>query len=220
MTYDIVFAGPRNRYTIVTDAGPLIVHNCGYGMGATKLAATCAAGALGGPAIILTGEEAAHAIKVYRTRHDRVVKRWYQGDDALCVMAQGGSMDWGAIRIEATGARLPNDALIPFELKPDEVRSGWLRRTRAGYAPIWGGGLVENVVQGMARVVISEAMLEMRQTGLPMVLSAHDELVYLAPERSADGALSLLIDAMSRPRSWLPDCPLAAEGSVMKVYGK
>lgn len=29
--YDIAHAGPRNRFTIKTDAGHLIVHNCGYG---------------------------------------------------------------------------------------------------------------------------------------------------------------------------------------------
>lgn len=34
--YDIANAGPRHRFTILTDDGPLIVHNCGYegGVGA------------------------------------------------------------------------------------------------------------------------------------------------------------------------------------------
>jgi hypothetical protein len=32
-TYDILNAGPRNRFTILTDKGPMIVHNCGYGLG-------------------------------------------------------------------------------------------------------------------------------------------------------------------------------------------
>ena len=36
--YDISNAGPRHRFTIVTAAGPLIVHNCSYGMGGNKLA--------------------------------------------------------------------------------------------------------------------------------------------------------------------------------------
>lgn len=36
--YDIAHAGPRNRFTIKTDSGHLIVHNCGYGgwLGALK----------------------------------------------------------------------------------------------------------------------------------------------------------------------------------------
>jgi hypothetical protein len=31
--YDLRLAGPRNRFTIITDDGPMIVHNCGYGGG-------------------------------------------------------------------------------------------------------------------------------------------------------------------------------------------
>jgi hypothetical protein len=46
-TYDIAYAGPRNRYTILTDAGPLIVHNCGYGMGWASFAAQLLTGFLG-----------------------------------------------------------------------------------------------------------------------------------------------------------------------------
>jgi len=30
-TFDIAFAGPRNTYTVLTDDGPLLVHNCGFG---------------------------------------------------------------------------------------------------------------------------------------------------------------------------------------------
>ncbi len=47
MTYDIAFAGPRNRYTVATDAGPLIVHNCGYGLGHFKFAGMIYVGMLG-----------------------------------------------------------------------------------------------------------------------------------------------------------------------------
>lgn len=28
-TYDLAFSGPRNRFVVLTDAGPIIVHNCG-----------------------------------------------------------------------------------------------------------------------------------------------------------------------------------------------
>ena len=31
--YDIAHAGPRNRFTIISDSGALIVHNCGFGGG-------------------------------------------------------------------------------------------------------------------------------------------------------------------------------------------
>ena len=50
-TYDIAFAGPRNRYTILTDAGPLIVHNCGYGLGWQSFASQLLVGFLGAPPV-------------------------------------------------------------------------------------------------------------------------------------------------------------------------
>ena len=46
-TYDIAYAGPRNRYTILTDDGPLIVHNCGYQLGWASFAAQLLTGFLG-----------------------------------------------------------------------------------------------------------------------------------------------------------------------------
>ena len=48
-TYDIAYAGPRNRYTILTDVGPLIVHNCGYGLGWASFAQQLLTGFLGAP---------------------------------------------------------------------------------------------------------------------------------------------------------------------------
>lgn len=50
-TYDIAFAGPRNRYTVLTDKGPLLAHNCGYGLGWASFAAQLLVGFLGAPPI-------------------------------------------------------------------------------------------------------------------------------------------------------------------------
>jgi hypothetical protein len=50
-TYDIAYAGPRNRYTILTERGPLIVHNCGYGLGWASFAAQLLVGFLGAPPV-------------------------------------------------------------------------------------------------------------------------------------------------------------------------
>lgn len=48
-TYDIAYAGPRNSYTVLTSEGPLIVHNCGYGLGWASFAAQLLVGFLGAP---------------------------------------------------------------------------------------------------------------------------------------------------------------------------
>lgn len=50
-TYDIAFAGPRNRYTVLTSNGPIIVHNCGYGLGWASFSTQLLTGFLGAPPI-------------------------------------------------------------------------------------------------------------------------------------------------------------------------
>lgn len=50
-TYDIAYAGPRNRYTVLTDRGPLIVHNCGYQLGWASFAGQLLVGFLGAPPV-------------------------------------------------------------------------------------------------------------------------------------------------------------------------
>jgi hypothetical protein len=69
-TYDIAMAGPRNRFTILTDAGPIIVHNCGYQLGWASFAAQLLVGFLGAPPVLYNkaqarqlGVTAAHVVK-------------------------------------------------------------------------------------------------------------------------------------------------------------
>lgn len=57
-TYDIAQAGPRNRYTIRTDEGPIIVHNCGYALGWASFAAQLLVGFLGAAPVRYTKEQA------------------------------------------------------------------------------------------------------------------------------------------------------------------
>jgi hypothetical protein len=59
--YDIAYAGPRNRFTVATDAGPIIVHNCGYGLGWAKFSQMVRIGMLGNDGIIF-GTDIADAL--------------------------------------------------------------------------------------------------------------------------------------------------------------
>jgi hypothetical protein len=56
--YDIALAGPRSRFTILTDAGPIIVHNCGFQLGWASFAAQLLTGFLGAPPKRYTKAEA------------------------------------------------------------------------------------------------------------------------------------------------------------------
>ena len=71
-TYDLAYAGPRNRYTVLTDQGPMIVHNCGYGMGAPKFQMQLKMA--GGVDIPL--EETKRIINVYCRANDCISSLW------------------------------------------------------------------------------------------------------------------------------------------------
>lgn len=80
--FDILSAGPRHRFTIMTDAGPLIVHNCilglGYAMGWSKFSLTLLAGAMGGPPVQFTKKDAASMlvdVESFKAKHPGRLKR-------------------------------------------------------------------------------------------------------------------------------------------------
>lgn len=62
LTYDLVSAGPRHRFTILTDLGPVVAHNClglGFGMGWKKFGLELLKGMLGSDPVQFTAAEGA-----------------------------------------------------------------------------------------------------------------------------------------------------------------
>lgn len=201
--------------------GKVLELGCGYGMGANKLQTTCRAGALGGAPIILETHEAQAAINTYRMSHPKVTEYWKQGDAMLGHMHAGaGLMTWGALTVMKGGIVLPNDAPIFYELRWAPIERQWQRRTRKGWVGIWGGTLVENVVQAMARVVMSQAMIKMTLAGYKIVLTTHDEVVVLVRDETAAEDFGKLVEIMRAEPEWLPGIPLDAEGGRAVCYEK
>ena len=201
--------------------GKVLELGCGYGMGANKLQTTCRAGALGGAPIILETHEAQAAINTYRMSHPKVTEYWKQGDAMLGHMHAGaGLMTWGPLTVMKGGIVLPNDAPIFYELRRAPIERQWQRRTRKGWVGIWGGTLVENVVQAMARVVMSQAMIKMTLAGYKIVLTTHDEVVVLVRDETAAEDFGKLVEIMRAEPEWLPGIPLDAEGGYADRYEK
>lgn len=82
----------------------------------------------------------------------------------------------------------------------------------------YGGSLVENIIQAIARDCLTPAMWRMRH--LPLIMHIHDEIVAEVPEDRAEEFLAEMKRLMSiRPR-WAPDLPLGAAGYISKFYKK
>ena len=75
--FDIVNAGPRNRFTIISDHGALVVHNCQF-QGAVGAFATMGANF----GVVLPEERVIEIVKAWRKSHPRIVSTWYAIEDA------------------------------------------------------------------------------------------------------------------------------------------
>ena len=85
-----------------------------------------------------------------------------------------------------------------------------------------GPRLCENIVQALARIVITNQMLRIKQElpDLDVVLTVHDEIICSGPEEEAEFYLNEIMSIMKNPPNWCETLPLDAEGGYSKVYDK
>lgn len=82
----------------------------------------------------------------------------------------------------------------------------------------YGGKLVENCVQAIARDCLAIAIERLEAAGFPVVFHIHDEVVVDCPAEKAD--LDEVVRLMSLPIPWAPDLPLNADGWVGDFFRK
>jgi DNA polymerase len=83
---------------------------------------------------------------------------------------------------------------------------------------IWGGSVVENVVQALARIIVGEQMLEVSKKYRP-VLTVHDAVVCVVPTPEVKLANDFIVDIMSTPPGWASGLPVACEAHYGESYG-
>lgn len=80
----------------------------------------------------------------------------------------------------------------------------------------FGGKLVENIVQAIARDCLAEILLRLDVRGLRTVFHVHDEVVIENPTDCLDTALAL----MAEPMPWAPGLLLKGDGFTCDYYRK
>ena len=242
--FDILNCGSRNRFTILTDAGPVIVHNCilglGYGMGSIKFRDTLALG-MGGIKVDLEEHEAQRIVGLYRDRNQRIVALWNRCNAVIAGIINGDDMNIShalpSLVTSAEGIKLPNGFFIRYPMLT-QYESGYayagdarvyreaVKNKVIGKGPptekfirIYGGKVVENIVQALARIVVAEQMARIGSR-YKVVLQVHDEVVILCDEAEVEEAKAYMIQVMSTPPSWAPDLPVACEADHGPNYGE
>lgn len=232
--YDIRNAGRRHRFTVSN----VLVHNCGYGggIGAIK--------AMGGERLGLNETEMQSVINKWRAANKRICQLWSKAENAALAAVQNGGPTvipiWGTgqrvvFRMEAEGAQkfltveLPagrklfyaQPFIAPSKKKAHEDALFYYQTNQStrkwGATDTWGGKLVENITQAVARDCISETLLTLRAMNRNPVFHVHDEVICEVDDASE---LDTILDIMARPIDWAPGLPLKGAGFVCDFYQK
>lgn len=81
----------------------------------------------------------------------------------------------------------------------------------------WGGKLVENITQAVARDCLAETLLRLKHIGLTAVFHVHDEVIV---EVDTADQLDTILDIMAEPLEWAPGLPLKGAGFCAEYYQK
>lgn len=102
----------------------------------------------------------------------------------------------------------------------------WGINNQAGKPKIWmkldtyGGKLVENITQAVARDCLFDSMLRIDKAGIDIVLHVHDEIVAECEAEAGDETLALMESIMAVSPLWAKDLPLRGDGYVTTIYRK
>ena len=205
--------------------GKTCILGLGYGTGATKLQHTLATSQPVSVKIEL--EESERIVNVYRETNDKIYDLWSEADRMLNQMMNAKftkTLYFGeheCVCFDKEGIILPNTLRIRYtNLRREQMdnKTKTVYDSRKGTISIWGGAVVENIVQALARIIVGTQMVEINNK-YPIALTVHDAAVVIVPEDEVDEAVSYITGIMSTAPSWAKGLPVACEAKVGASYG-
>ena len=207
--------------------GKTTILGAGYGMGALKFQMQ-----LKSFGVELALEFCKKILNTYRTQFGHIPMLWNAASDCIITLAQGdikaapfGVQPQATYFMPGVGFDMPSGipqkypgirfsgALTPMRGVPEIVYD-----TRKGPNRIYGGKVVENICQGLARCVIGEQMLKIAQR-YKVVLTVHDAVACIAPIAEAEEAARYVQECMRWRPKWAETLPLNCEVKMGDSYG-
>lgn len=202
--------------------GKTTILGAGYGMGAVKFQAQ-----LKTFGVIISIEEARRIIDVYRRTYPKIAMLWKQSQQAIVNMSRGEPAVVGLHNVlkvipKERALMLPSGLLLRYDdLRVDAGENGveFTYKTRKGRTRIYGGKLVENVCQGIARCIIGEQMLRISKK-YRVVLTVHDAIACVVLDKELDEARQYVEDCMRWTPDWAAGLPVNCESGSGASYGE
>ena len=201
--------------------GKTTILGAGYGMGAPKFKAQ-----LKTFGVEITEGEARHIIQVYRETYPSIVALWRQAGLALDALSKGMTTSLGKAGVlslapQERGIRLPSGLLMRYDQLVgvrDEKGMQYQYKTRYGWNKIYGGKVIENACQAIARCIIGEQMIRIAKR-YDVVLTVHDAIACVVKEDEVLEAQAYIEECMKWIPDWADGLPVSCESGYGQSYG-
>ena len=204
--------------------GKTCILGLGYGTGASKLQHTLKTTP---PGVELDEDECKRIVDLYRQTNDAIVGLWRESEDALESIFAGVKKPYylgqhRCLTVTSEGILLPSGCYIRYPELTVEILNNkpqYSYKSRKGPVTLWGGAVVENVVQALARCIVGEQMLSIQER-YSVVLTVHDAAVCVVPKEEVEEACRFIVECMSIPPDWAKGLPVACEAHYGQNYGE
>ena len=202
--------------------GKTTILGAGYGMGAQKFKTQ-----LKTFGTEVNEDQARHIIQTYRETYPNVVRLWREAQLALEALTKDSVTSLGRDNVltlvpEERSIRLPSGLLLRYDgliTVRDEKGIQYQYKTRYGWNKIYGGKVIENVCQAIARCIIGEQMIRISKR-YSVVLTVHDAIACIAKEEEAEEAQAYVEECMRWTPAWAEGLPVNCESGFGKNYGE
>ena len=176
----------------------------------------------------LSPERAQEIVNAYRRINYKVVQAWGMAQELLSQMANDPTMSYklpNGVEFLYHAVKKPSGIYLNFDQlhfhvdKEEPNKSGMVYGIGRDRNYMYGGKLIQNITQSVARDIIAWQMLQIKdQLGLGSVCSVHDELWYLVPDDKAEQAYKDVQQVMCSSPEWFKGVPLDSEGGFDDYY--
>lgn len=190
---------------------------------------------MGGESMGLTEEEMSEIVDNWRNANSAIVRLWKDVEAAARMVIRYGEpvsvkglkffMSLGAMMIQLPSGRClsyPRPSVGVNRFGSESICYEGVSQTSKQWCQqeTYGGKLVENIVQGIARDCLAITILRLEEKGYPIVFHVHDEVIIEAPENDGVHTLQGVEEIFRMPITWAPGLPLKGAGYTTKYYLK
>ena len=178
----------------------------------------------------ISEDEAQGIIDTYRKHYLAIPRLWREAGSILDTIIDNKTKKFGRndlLVVEGEkGIRLPNGLYLRYpnlrKQNNDDGKSEYVYDTKKGKTTvpnrIYGGKVVENVCQALARIIIGEQMLMIAKK-YKVVMTVHDAIACIVPASDVNTATENVEIFMRMRPSWAMDLPLNCEAGSGETYG-